>query len=325
MDLKNKNVLVTGANGMVARALIDKLKKYNCTITATDIVDGKFFDRDIVYKKADLRFFDQCLKLTDDIDIVFNTVGIKGSPQMSRQNPASFMVPMLQFNTNMLEAGRVNNVDWFVYVSSVGVYHPAEVFNEDDVWKTFPSPNDKHPGWAKRMGELQVDAYRIQYELENISIIRPGNVYGPWDNFDENNAMVIPSLISKVFKNDVLDVFGDGAPIRDFIYSEDVADGLIYCVEKEITEPLNLSSGVPNTIKKVVDYVIQSSNRDVDINWLTEYATGDSKRLMNMERFNSYGFFPKTSLKEGIKKTIEWYKSNRNTVLSDNYRYNPFT
>jgi GDP-L-fucose synthase len=325
MNLENKTILITGSNGMVGQSLIAKLKSIDCNLIGTDIVRPTQCIHELGYKFicADLRFFGQCIELTKGVDIVFNTVGIKGSPQMARNNPASFMIPMLQFNTNMLEAARLNNVGWFVYVSSVGVYHPSEVFNEDDVWTTFPSDNDKHPGWAKRMGELQVDAYKIQYGLENMSIVRPGNVYGPWDNFDESTGMVIPSLISKTFKNDVLEVFGDGRPIRDFIYTDDVADGLIYTVEKEITNPVNLSSGIPHSIKDVVNVILKHSQRDIPVKWLTEYSSGDNKRLLNMERFNSYGFFPKTSLDTGIARTIEWYKNNINLIKKYN-RYNPF-
>ncbi len=324
MNLTNKNVLVTGANGMVARSLINKLKKIDCNLITTDITSPIDLSSDDKFINADLRMFNQCIELTNDIDVVFNVVGIKGSPQMSRQNPASFMVPMLQFNTNMLEASRINNVKWFVYVSSVGVYHPSEVFYEDDVWKTFPSENDKHPGWAKRMGELQIDSYRIQYGMNNISIIRPGNVYGPWDNFDENNGMVIPSLISKIHKNEILEVFGDGLPIRDFVYADDVADGLLYVVENEITEPLNLSSGVPHTIKDLVNLIVKHYGKEKEVKWLTEFGGGDNKRLMSMERFNSYGFYPQTSLDEGILKTINWYRNNNNIINNKNYRFNPF-
>lgn len=325
MNLENKTILVTGCLGMVGQSLIEKLKKIDCNLIGTDIIEPVCRPLELGYKfvRADLRYFGQCIELTKAVDVVFNTVGIKGSPVMAKTKPASFMVPMLQFNTNMLEASRLTSVKWFVYVSSVGVYHPADTFNEDDVWSTFPSEKDRHPGWAKRMGELQVDAYRIQYGLENISIVRPGNVYGPNDNFDEATATVIPSLISKAFKNDKLEVFGTGNSIRDFIYTDDVAEGLIYTVENEITLPVNLSSGIPHTIKNVVDLIIKHSDRKIPVEWVTKKETGDNKRLLNMNRLNSYGFYPSTSLSDGIKKTIEWYTSNTGTILK-NKKYKIF-
>ena len=109
---------------------------------------------------------------------------------MTAQKPASFFVPTITFNTNMMEAARRCKVKKYLYTSTIGVYAPAEVFYEDDVWKTFPSPNDRFAGWAKRMGELQAEAYAIEYGWKDIAIVRPANVYGPFDNFDPTNAMV---------------------------------------------------------------------------------------------------------------------------------------
>jgi GDP-L-fucose synthase len=96
------------------------------------------------------------------------------------------MGPMMQFNTNMLEAAMHHNVKWYLYTSTVGVYQPAEVLREDDVWSTQPSKNDWFGGWAKRMGELQCQAYQKQYGEGKCSIVRPANVYGSHDNFEAN-------------------------------------------------------------------------------------------------------------------------------------------
>ena len=124
------------------------------------------------------------------------------------------------------------NVKWYLYTSSVGVYHPAETFKEDDVWKTFPSDNDRFAGWAKRIGELQAQVYSIQYGWDRVSIVRPANVYGPYDNFDPENAMVVPSLIRKAHENDILEVWGDGSPMREFLHVDDLAEACYTCMEK---------------------------------------------------------------------------------------------
>ena len=146
-----------------------------------------------------------CKEICDGQDIIFHLAGIKGSPQRCMESPASFSVPMIQFNANMVEAAFNADVDWFLYTSSVGVYHPAEVFEEDDVWKTFPSENDWFAGWAKRIGEMNVEAYVKQNNWNKCSIVRPANVYGPNDNFGKW-SMVVPSLIKKAMENDVLEV-----------------------------------------------------------------------------------------------------------------------
>ena len=240
---------------------------------------------------------------------------------MCKEQPADFMVPMLQFNTNMMEAARRAGVKWYLYTSSVGVYHPAEVFREDDVWSTFPSNNDRFAGWAKRIGELQAEAYSIQYGWDCVSIVRPANVYGPYDNFDPENAMVIPSLIRKAFENDKLEVWGDGSPIRDFIHSRDVALGMLHMVDNKVTKPVNLGSGEGIAIKQIVDIVVDKCPKDLDVVWQTDKPTGDKKRILDSARAKEVGFETTISLEEGIQETIEWFEENR-SMIDD--RHNAF-
>jgi GDP-L-fucose synthase len=133
--------------------------------------------------------------------------------------------------------------------------------------------------------------------------------------------MVVPSLIRKTQENDVLEVFGDGSPIRDFIYAGDVADGMIFTVENKITEPVNLGSGEGNSIKEVVELVIKHSGKDVGIKWLTDVPSGDKKRLLSMNKMKKYGFENQTSLEDGIKLTTDWFLNNKDIL---DKRYNPF-
>ena len=300
IDFKNKNILVTGGKGMIGRSLVDILQtKSPNNILVADLPDYDLRDRNV------------CKEICDGQDIIFHLAGIKGSPQRCMESPASFSVPMIQFNANMVEAAFNADVDWFLYTSSVGVYHPAEVFEEDDVWKTFPSENDWFAGWAKRIGEMNVEAYVKQNNWKKCSIVRPANVYGPNDNFGKW-SMVVPSLIKKAMENDVLEVWGDGSPIRDLIYTDDVAKGMIHMVENQVTEPVNLGSGDGVTIKEVADII--ASYFQLDIEWDETKPMGDSKRLMSTERAESFGFTPQTSLENGIVKTIQWYKEY-NSVL----------
>ena len=225
--------------------------------------------------------------------------------------PASFSVPMIQFNANMIEAAYNADVEWFLYTSSVGVYHPTDVFVEDDVWKTFPSENDWYAGWAKRIGEMNVQAYMKEHNWNKCSIVRPANVYGPNDNFGEW-SMVVPSLIKKAHENDVLEVWGDGSPIRDLIYSEDVARGMLHMVENEVTEPVNLASGTGVTIKDLAFIICEYFN--VGLSFDESKPNGDMKRILSTERAESYGFKPQVSLDEGIHRTINWYKEFMNEL-----------
>jgi len=318
---KNQKVLVTGGGGMIGRSLVKFLLERGAKITIADLTEPSDLPDGVNYIKVDLRYFDQCENICNGMDYIFNLVGIKGSPQMCAEQPADFMVPMLQFNTNMMEAARRANIKWYLYTSSVGVYAPAEVFKEDDVLNTVPSPNDRFAGWAKRMGEMQAEAYSIQYGWDKVSIVRPANVYGAYDNFNPANAMVVPSLIRKAQENDVLEVWGDGSTIRDFIHADDVALGMIFVVENKITQPVNLGSGEGYSIKEVVDMVVKYSNKPLKVKWLTDKPAGDKIRLFDMTRAKSFGFNISVSLEEGIKRTTEWFLNNRDIL---DKRYNAF-
>ncbi len=151
---KDQKVLVTGGGGMIGRSLVKLLLDRGAKITIADLTKPTDLPEGVEHVQVDLRFFDNCLDICKGKDYVFHLAGVKGSPKMCAEQPVDFMVPMLQFNTNMMQAAFDANVKWYLYTSSVGVYAPAEVFVEDTVWNTMPSPNDRFAGWAKRMGEL---------------------------------------------------------------------------------------------------------------------------------------------------------------------------
>jgi GDP-L-fucose synthase len=322
MMFNNKKVLITGGAGMIGRALINLLLKRGALITIADLTKPTDLFEGVEHVQVDLRFFDNCLDICKGKDYIFHLAGVKGSPKMCLEQPVDFMVPMLQFNTNMMQAAFESNVEWYLYTSSVGVYSPANIFYEDTVWNTFPSPNDKYAGWAKRIGELQAETYSKQYGWDRISIVRPANVYGPYDNFNPENAMVVPSLIRKANENNVLDVMGDGSSIRDFIFADDVARGMVTAVEKKITEPINLGSGVGRSIRDLVQLITNNSNRENLVNWSNLTGVkGDDIRLFDTSRAESYGIKPMVSLEDGIRITTEWYLNNKEIL---DKRYNPF-
>ncbi|EKD70274.1 MAG: hypothetical protein ACD_46C00581G0009 [uncultured bacterium] len=321
---KNKNVLVTGGTGLIGRPLVEMLVEQNANVTVVSLDDPSRAPTGVTFKRADLREFSSCLEACQHQEIVFQLAGVKGSPAMTAKRPASFFVPTITFSINMMEAARRAGVERFLFTSSVGVYSPAEIFYEDDVWKTFPSPSDRFAGWAKRMGELQAEAYKIEYNWDKISIVRPANVYGPFDNFDPANAMVIPSLIKRAMDGEnPLTVWGDGSPIRDFIHARDVACGMMLAVEKGINEPINLGSGTGVTIKEIAEIVAANvPGGPIEIVWDITKPKGDAKRLMDMTRANSYGFKPEISIEQGIIETIEWFAKNGSQAEN---RYNAFT
>jgi len=306
------NVLITGASGMIGKYLVDMCLEKGYYVRGTDIrYDDRYdtYSENFEFYQADLRNFDDCKNVVVDMNVVFHVAGVKGSPKRAAEQPNDYFTPMLQFNTNMAESARLQGVDWYVYTSSVGVYSPADYFFEDDVWKTFPSQNDKYAGWVKRLGELQLECFEKHYGLKNYSIVRPANVYGRYDDFSEN-GMVIPQLIKRIHNENPLICWGDGTPIRDFIHAEDVARGILMSYEKKITEPINLGSGTGVSIKELVETLSliyqEKHSTNVEVLWDTTKPNGDEIRLMDMTRANSYGFYPKITLSEGISDVIDY-------------------
>ncbi len=317
MEFKKSKILVTGGTGMIGRAIVKYLCDAGANVTSVSL-DNLNTDSRAHHLNLDLTQFSNCLQLTDGIDYVFHVAGIKGSIEVTKSKPASFFVPLLMFNTNMLEACRINKVKKVVFTSSIGAYPSAEIFKEPEVFDPGiePPPMDQFPGWAKRMAEMQILAYKKQYGLDNFAIVRPCNVYGPGDNFDPENAMVVPSLMSRIANGEnPLKVWGDGSAVRDFAYSEDVAIGVIQALISGTNgEFVNLGSGQGYKVQELVETLSEIVNFEYDFD--TSKPNGFPKRVMDITKARKLiGYNPKTSLKEGLRKTWDWFLSNRNEFL----------
>lgn len=311
-DFKGKKVLVAGGTGMIGIPLVELLIQEGAQVTIASLDDPSRAHPKAQFKRVDLSLFENCLKVCQGMDFVFNLLCVKGSPAVTAAKPATFFVSHLRFNTNLMEAARQAGVKGFLFTSSLAVYSPAEVFREDDVWKTFPSKNDWFAGWAKRMGELQAEACRIEYNWDNLSVARPANVYGPYDNFDLENAMVVPSLIKRAVEGqDPLVVWGDGSQVRDFIYTQDVARGILLVAKSGETQPVNIGSGHGYSIKELVDTIVENLPKKPKVIWDASKPQGDKKRVLDISRARALGFSPVISLKEGVKETMKWYCENR--------------
>jgi GDP-L-fucose synthase len=263
---------------------------------------------------GDLTDFSLCRDLTKDMDFVFHLAGIKGSIEVTKSRPASFFVPLLMFNTNVLEACRINEVRKVVYTSSIGAYSSAEIFREDE--NLDGTPMDMFPGWAKRMAELQIKAYREEYGLENFAVVRPCNVYGPGDNFDPENAMVIPTLMYRIFKQeDPVVIWGDGSAVRDFAFSRDVAEGVVLALYHGTGGGfVNLGSGTGVRIRELVEtlHSFLPFNYEFD----ASKPSGFPRRVMDISRARELiGYNPATSLIDGLKETWEWFVENQDEYL----------
>lgn len=305
-----KNVLVTGGTGMIGRQVVDILDAAGACIKVVSL------DRLVVNERAehivgDLAEFSFCREICYDMDYVCHVAGIGASVMSAKTRIASHLVPMLQMNTNMLEAARLSGAHRVVFTSSVGAYADADVFRESD-YQLESTPMD-FAGWAKRMAEAQIYAYNVEHGLENFAVIRPPNVYGPGDNFHPEHALVVPSLMFRIHRgDDPLVVWGDGTCERDFVYSRDVAEGIILTLWHGMPQPpgfMNIGSGCVHTIRELVETL----NSFIDFNYAfdTTKPTGVRRRLLDISLAREFlGYNPTTSLEQGLRATWEWFVSH---------------
>jgi len=316
---QDARILVTGGTGMIGREIVNLLCAAGAKVRIVSLDHIRVNDQaDHVF--GDLTDYKFCREITYNMDHVFHVAGIKGSIEVTKSKPASFFVPLLMMNTNILEACRVNKVKKVVYTSSIGAYPSAEIFREAD--GNEGPPMDMFPGWAKRMAEMQVQAYKIQYGLTNFAIVRPCNVYGPGDNFDPKNAMVIPTLMSRIAnKENPVVIWGDGSAVRDFAFSRDVAEGVILAlVHGTKGHPfLNLGSGQGYTIRELVETL--RSFIDFNYQFDASKPSGFPKRVMDISLAREViGYNPTSSLRDGLKETWDWFVVHRQEyLLRQNY------
>jgi len=311
---KAKNILVTGGTGLIGRKVATILADMGACVRIVSL-DRIVADPRCEHVFGDLTDFSFCKEITRDTDFVFHLAGIKGSIDVTLHKPASHFVPALMFNTNVLEACRLNGVARLVYTSSIGAYASAEVFREGE--NESGPPMDFYAGWAKRMAEFQIQTYKIQYGLDSYFVVRPCNVYGPGDNFHPENAMVIPSLIYKIFRgDDPVSVWGDGSAIRDFAFNGDVAEGIILTLYHGTNNHpyINLGGGKGYSIRQLVEAL--HSFLDFRPHFDATKPSGFPKRVMDITLARELiGYNPSTSLEEGLKQTWQWFIDNQGEYL----------
>jgi GDP-L-fucose synthase len=211
----------------------------------------------------------------------------------------------------MIAAMYTSDMGGGIYTSTVGTYGQAEIFRESELWDKNPSPNDWFAGWAKRMGEVQIDAYQQQYGEQNISIMKPVNIYGKYDNFNLATSTLVPSLVRKVVEaTDSVEIWGDGSAGRDIIHARDVARAAMFLVENNITQPVNVGNGRCVTVKELIETLVKVSGKDLEITHDMTKPKGDSFRVADISRLRDHGFQSTVSLEEGLKETFDWFIAN---------------
>ena len=307
-----KKVLITGVNGLVGTHLLKKCLNEGYKVVGVDLKKGKQLPStgwEFVQEDLTKPFAIESLFINHKFDAVFNCFGVKGSPIRAKDKPVDFLYPSFKINTEIINQCSLQDI-WLVFVSSVGVYAPAEKFEEDSVWKTLPGEADWFPSWSKRMGEILLEAYSVQYNYHNWAIIRPANIFGEYDDFT-GKGTVIASTIKKIAEAETeIEAWGDGTPIRDFVYAGDVADAILRLYTSKLHTTINFGAGEEITIKSMIETLIKISGKDLKINWNTSKPNGDLRRQMDTTKQEQIGLLPKLGFEKALEKTYTYYANH---------------
>jgi GDP-L-fucose synthase len=308
-------ILITGSSGFLGHHVTETLRhQYGDNI----VTPGR--------KDYDLTEAQQVIKLYKDIrpGTVLHLAAKVGGIIANKAYPADFYYKNIMMNSLMLHHAQRQGVTKFMTFMG-GCSYPAKAISpisEDQMWDGYPQTESAAYSSAKKMMLVQSLAYRQQYDFNSIVLI-PGNVYGEHDNFNEEYSHVIPAMIRRFIdaretRAPSITCYGSGRPTRDFVYAPDVAKLIPWFIEHyDSSEPVNISSGTRTSIKALAELVADLTGYTGTIIWDTSKPDGQMDKIFSVERLHDLGLTCDTPLKEGLKKTIQWYEQAR---LSGNAR-----
>lgn len=306
----DKRVVVTGGGGFLGSHTVQTLKEQGCSQV--------FVARQRDY---DLTKEEDCVRLLEETrpDVVLHLAGLVGGILANKLYPADFFYKNLTMGTFMLHHSWRMGVKKFVAAGAGCGYpeHAPMPLKEESFWDGLPQKESAPYSLAKRLLHVQAQAYHQQHGFVAVITV-PGNIYGPYDNFDLQASHVVPALVRKFVeateegKPEVV-VWGTGRPTRDFVYAGDVAEGMLLAAERyETPELVNLSSGVETSIRELAETIAELTGFRGELVWDTSRPDGQLRRCFDISKAQrDLGFVARTSLRQGLEQTIAWYRANR--------------
>ena len=309
IDINGSTIVVTGGEGFLGTALCKKITEKG----ATPVV--------LKHKETNLHDLQAVIHFLTAIkpDFCIHAAGYNGGIEFNRMYPADILYSNTVMGLNIHHACEYIGVKKILSIMTSCAYPDTgmDLLKEVTFWDGLPNITIRAHGIAKRILQTASEAYNNQYEL-NASTVCVTNLYGPNDTFDLVRTKVVGALIrkfveAKIEEEDVVECWGTGNPMREFMYVEDAAEAIVQALQKydDCSQPLNIGTGKDISIKKLVEYIVSAVNYEGEIFWNLEKPDGQMKKLLDTSRMKEYVDITSLDVESGIKKTVEWYSINK--------------
>ena len=304
-----RRVFITGGSGFLGSHVVERLRETGARVTALRRSECDLLDPDAIERALREHAPDMIIHLAA-------TVGGIGANQ---REPGRFFYENMLMGVQLIEAARRHQVAKTVVLGTVCGYpkHTPVPFREAEIWNGYPEETNAPYGIAKKALLVQLDAYRQQYGMNGIFLI-PVNLYGPRDTFDPSRSHVIPALIRKFVEArdaqlPTVEVWGSGTASREFLFVEDCARAIVQAAERyDKAEPVNIGSGGEITIRELSTLISELCGYRGEIVFNPAYPDGQPRRMLDVSRAEEeFGFRARTDFREGLRRTIAWFESER--------------
>ena len=316
---KDARVLVAGGAGFVGANTIIRLLAEGARIRATiHRKDPVIIDKRIDYVHGDLTRPEDCRKAVEGMDYVFMCAANTSGAAVIATTPLVHVTPNIVMNSQLLEAAYFARVKKFIWLSSNAAYPPSgdRPVKEDELFDGDPYETYFGVAWMKRYTEVLCRMYsqKLKNPMTTV-VLRPSNIYGPFDDYEFETSHVMAALIRRVVeRHDPFEVWGTGDDVRDWIYIDDFIDAMMLAAQSIDTyNPLNIGLGEGHTVKEALQMMLEIDGfTKARVQFNTSRPSMIPIRLIDTSKAAAIlGFKARTGLREGIRKTIAWYRQNR--------------